>query len=195
MQRMTTKYEAGPQVPVDTGSERPGGTGSERRDARRLALAAGALLAALSALGVSLWALESVPAAGPAGPRGATGPQGLGGPQGIPGVQGKTGASGPTGPAGTIKSTQVIAASRLTSAPNPGVGTVLVATTSCPNGSILLGGGAQLSAPGAADQRIELRSSYPMPDGKGWRTIGMVTAPLGVGQTMTMRPFVECGTS
>jgi len=190
MDRTTTVYPPTQETPLV-------GT-TTQRDPRSLGLAAGALVAALAALGVSVWALETVPAVGPTGPRGAvgaTGPQGPQGATGATGAAGATGKAGAPGPAGTIKASKVVAASALTSAPNPPVGTVLVATTSCPSGTILLGGGAQLTASGAADQHIELRSSYPTAGGTSWTTIGMVTASLGAGQTMTMRPFVECGTS
>ena len=164
----------------------------ERRRSRWLIMLAVALVAlAVAALGVAIAAFLSVPAVGPTGPRGAVGPQGPPGAQGAPGARGAAGAAGAPG---TIKAAQVISGAVMVSAADPPVGTVLVATTSCPAGSILLGGGAQVSAPGAADRHVELRSSFPMSGAKGWRAIGMVTAPLGAGQTMTLRPYALCGT-
>ena len=149
----------------------------------------GALVIALAGLGVGVYALATMPAEtsgprGPAGPQGATGPQG---PQGVPGAKGEA------GPAGTIADTSVVAATALTSPPNPAVGTVLVAKTSCPAGHVLLSGGAQVSAPGVqADRNVELRSSYPL-NKEQWQTVAIVTGPLGAGVSMTMKPFVMCG--
>ena len=120
-------------------------------------------------------------------PAGATGPQGQ---QGVPGVKG---ATGPTGPAGALATTSVVASTALKSAPDPAVGTVLVAKTSCPAGKILLSGGAQVSAPGVqADRHVELRSSFPF-SATQWQTVSIVTGSLGAGGVMTMKPFVVCG--
>ena len=75
----------------------------------------------------------------------------------------------------------------------PGVGTVLVAKTTCPAGKILLSGGAQVSAPGVlADRNVELRSSFPFSTTQ-WQTVAIVTGRLGTGVVMTMRPYVVCG--
>ncbi len=152
----------------------------------------GALVIGLAGLGVGAYALATMPAKtsgpqGPTGPRGATGPEG---PQGVPGPKGAAGAAGP---AGTLSDTSIVAATALTSAPNPPVGTVLVAKTTCPAGHILLSGGAQVSAPGVqADRNVELRSSFPL-NKTHWQTVAIVTGPLGAGVKMTMKPFVMCG--
>ena len=100
---------------------------------------------------------------------------------------------GPTGPAGTVTATAIVASTALKSPPNPAVGTVLVAKTSCPTGKVLLSGGAQVSAPGVnADRNVELRSSYPLSTSQ-WQTVAIVTGSLGSGGVMTMRPYVVCG--
>jgi hypothetical protein len=152
----------------------------------------GALVVGLAGLGVGAYALATMPAKtsgpqGPAGPQGATGAQGA---QGVPGAKGET---GPAGPAGTIADTSVVAATALTSPPNPAVGAVLVAKTTCPVGHVLLSGGAEVSAPGVqADRNVELRSSFPLNKAE-WQTVAIVTGPLGAGVSMTMKPFVMCG--
>ncbi|HVA07729.1 MAG TPA: hypothetical protein VNG12_13405 [Acidimicrobiales bacterium] len=160
-------------------------------------LVIGALVVGLAGLGVGAYALATMPAKtsgpqGPAGPKGATGAQG---PQGVAGAKGDAGAAGAAGPAGTIADTSIVAATALVSAPNPAVGTVLVAKTACPAGHVLLSGGAQVSAPGVqADRNVELRSSFPL-NKTHWQTVAIVTGPLGARVTMTMTPFVMCGTS
>ena len=105
----------------------------------------------------------------------------------------RRGATGPSGPAGTVSATSIVASTALKSPPNPAVGAVLVAKTSCPSGKVLLSGGAQVSAPGVkADRNVELRSSYPLSTTQ-WQTVAIVTGSLGAGGVMTMRPYVVCG--
>ncbi len=144
-----------------------------------------AVVFAVAALGVAVWALESVPTVGPTGPRGAAGPAG---PTGPPGPDGK---QGPAGEPGTVKATEVVSATTLSSAADPPVGTVLAATTSCPSGTVLLTGGADVTVAGATDQHVALQSSYPL-TADSWRTVGVVIKPLGTGQTMTLKPYVTC---
>ena len=154
-----------------------------------------ALVIGLAGLGVGAYAVATMPAktSGPQGPQGPAGPAGATGPQGQQGVPGVKGATGPTGPAGALATTSVVASTALKSAPDPAVGTVLVAKTSCPAGKILLSGGAQVSAPGVqADRHVELRSSFPF-SATQWQTVSIVTGSLGAGGVMTMKPFVVCG--
>lgn len=157
-----------------------------------VAVVVAALVVGLAGLGVGAYAVATTPAQasgpmGPVGPRGATGTQG---PQGVPGEHG---ATGPAGPAGTVTATAIVASTALKSSPNPAVGTVLVAKTSCPTGKVLLSGGAQVSAPGiSADRNVELRSSYPSSTTQ-WQTVAIVTGSLGAEGVMTMRPYVVCG--
>ena len=151
-----------------------------------------ALLVGGTGLGVGAYAVATTPAktSGPQGRAGATGATGAQGPQG---VKGDTGPAGPAGPAGTIGATSILSATSLKSAPNPAVGTVLVAKTSCPFGKVLLNGGAQVTAPGVlADRNVTLRSSFPINSTK-WQTVAIVTGPLGAGVVMTMTPYVVCG--
>ncbi len=177
-----------------------------------------AVVAALAAVGVATWALTTVPARGqtgaqgPAGAAGVQGPQGAPGNQGIPGVTGlpgkpgaqgpqgvtgppgATGKVGPAGAAGTIKSATLTRATPLTTLPDPAVGTVLVSQFSCPAGSILLSGGAQVTAPGLADRDVVLRSSFPISN-TSWQVVAMVIKPLGAGNAMTLHPFALCGSA
>ena len=180
-----------------------------------------AIVLALGALGVGVIALTSSPneVAGPQGPTGAQGAsgaqgvQGVPGPQGPQGSQGATGSPGPTGPqgstgltgkqgapglAGPVGASGTIAASTVTSgatvlsAADPPVGTTVIATASCPQGEISLGGGAQVSAPGLDSKNVVLRSSFPTGT-NGWRAVGSVIGPLGAGEQMALHPYVLCG--
>jgi hypothetical protein len=148
-----------------------------------------ALVVGLAGLGVGAYAVATMPAktSGPQGPVGQTGATGPQGQQGVPGAKGEA------GPAGALAATSIVAGTALKSAPDPAVGAVLVAETSCPAGKILLSGGAQVSAPGVqADRNVELRSSFPFSTTK-WQTVSIVTGPLGAGVVMTMKPYVVCG--
>ena len=151
-----------------------------------------ALLLGAAGLGVGAYAVATTPAktSGPQGPKGAPGPAGSQGPQG---AKGDAGTAGPAGPAGTVVATSVLSSTSVKSAPDPAVGTVLVAKTSCPAGKVLLNGGARVTAPGIqADRNVTLRSSFPISSTK-WQTVAMVTGPLGAGVVMTMTPYVVCG--
>ena len=154
-----------------------------------------ALVVGLAGLGVGAYAVATTPAktSGPQGAVGQTGAVGPQGQQGVPGAKGATGDAGAAGPAGALAATSIVASTALKSAPDPGVGTVLVAKTTCPAGKILLSGGAQVSAPGVlADRNVELRASFPFSTTQ-WQTVAIVTGRLGTGVVMTMRPYVVCG--
>jgi len=182
-------------------SPQPGPEASVSADATRptpgwvLPLVVAALVVGLAGLGVGIYAVAKMPAK-TSGPRGRVGPAGAAGTQGPQGVPGPTGATGPPGPlghTGTITSASVVAGPTLTTAPNPPVGTVLVAMTACPPGKILMSGTAQVSAPGViGDRNVGLRSSIPL-NATTWETVGIVTAPLVPGFAMSLRPFVMCG--
>jgi len=151
-----------------------------------------ALVVGLAGLGVGAYAVATMPAK-TSGPQGPVGQTGAVGPQGQQGVPGAKGVAGPAGPAGALAATSIVASTALKSAPDPGVGTVLVAKTTCPAGKILLSGGAQVSAPGVlADRNVELRSSFPFSTTQ-WQTVAIVTGRLGRGVVMTMMPYVVCG--
>lgn len=150
------------------------------------------LVVGLSGLGVGIYALATMPAktSGPRGPAGPVGPVGATGKQG---QQGPAGATGLEGPAGTIASTTIVSALTQTSAPNPPVGTVLVAKTSCPVGRILVSGTAQVTANSVvADRNVQLRTSVPL-SADVWETVAIVAAPLGPGISMSIKPYIVCG--
>lgn len=153
------------------------------------ALLVAAMVLGAAGLGVGTWALASAPTAGPAGARGAVGPQG---PQGAIGKTGPVGPAGKPGAPGTITGSIRVEPSPIVSAPDPSVGTVVEAQTSCPAGEVLLSGGAEVSAPGQGDRNVVLRSSFPL-NATTWQSVGMVIGPLGAGNAMTLRPFVMCG--
>ena len=165
------------------GQPEPGG---RRVDRTATIVAVVALVIGIAGLGVGVWALASARKAGPPGPQGVTGPAGPTGPQG------PAGTAGAAGTPGAIKVTEVVSSTALSTAPNPPVGTGLEATTSCPAGTVLFGGGADVTVAGVSDPHVALRSSYPQTV-TAWRTVGVVTKPLAAGQAMTMKPYVLCG--
>lgn len=182
-----------------TGPGQPGirrdepGLATPRGSSRWLvALTALALLFGLAGAGAGTYALVRGPekVVGPTGPRGPQGPRG---PAGTTGVPGPKGATGPAGPAGTIKATTIVSPTADISGPDPGVGAVVVADTSCPSSEVLLGGGGRVSAPGlVGDRNVEIRASFPL-NTRTWQVVGEVTGPLGAGNSMTLRPYVICG--
>ena len=118
-----------------------------------------------------------------------TGAQGAAGPAGPTGARGPTGA---TGASGTIMASTPVPGTAVSSVVDPPVGSAVTATATCPQGEFALGGGAQVSAPGTSAKDVALRSSFPT-NANGWRATGSVLAPLGVGEQMTVRPYVLCG--
>jgi len=174
----------------------PGPTPANKQSTWVVPVVIVALVVGLAGLGVGIYAVAKMPAktSGPQGLTGPPGPPGAEGKAGAPGATGPKGDPGPAGPAGTIAATSIFAATTLTSAPDPPVGTVLVAKTACPTtGEVLLSGGAQVSAPGVVpDRNVELRSSFPL-TAKEWQTVAIVTGSLGAGVSMSMKPYVVCG--
>jgi hypothetical protein len=152
-----------------------------------------ALVLGVAGIGVGVYALVNGPVKnGATGATGPQGPQGPAGPAGAQGPAGPTGATGKQGPAGTITSTNVVNATAIVSAPNPPIGTVLVAKTSCPKGQLLLSGGGQVTAPGVAQRQTTLQESFPL-NATTWEVIAQTTGDLGVGNSMSLTPFVVCG--
>jgi hypothetical protein len=163
-----------------------------------------ALVVALVSVGVAVWALTRGPENGQTGPRGAQGPPGIEGPQGMQGLQGiqgpvgamgpmgKQGVQGPKGTPGTSRASQIISGALVQTAPNPAVGTVLTATTSCPAQTVILSGGATVTTTGGSGANVVLRSSVPV-SSSAWRFVAQVTGLLGPGQAMTLKPSVVCG--
>jgi hypothetical protein len=81
--------------------------------------------------------------AGSKGPTGAIGPTGAQGPTGARGVTGEKGATGPRGPTGQVGSQIITATPASLTSPVTNAET-LTSTATCPDGTILLGGGASI---------------------------------------------------
>jgi hypothetical protein len=149
---------------------------------------------------------------GPAGVQGETGPQGAQGPQGPQGLQGATGeqgatgATGATGPQGAQgipgdpglqgdpgpAGSQLIAGTPVTSAANAARNTIITATATCSAGTVVIGGGANVTTTATQKERAQLVSSYPSAT-DAWTAVGVVAiAALGTGNTMTVTAWVLC---
>ncbi|HTU38264.1 MAG TPA: hypothetical protein VMF35_09610 [Acidimicrobiales bacterium] len=74
------------------------------------------------------------------------------------------------------------------------MGTAVTATATCPQGEIVLGGGAQVTATGTSAKDVVLRSSFPTA-ANGWRATGSVIAPFAATDQMSVHPYVLCGKS
>jgi hypothetical protein len=136
---------------------------------------------------------------GPTGPQGVQGPQGDPGPQGPQGPQGPAGAVGATGPQGVQgiqgppgpTASQRVSAST-TSAANAPRNTVVTASVNCPAGTVLLGGGAEVTTTAAQKERAQLATSYPS-GAATWTATGVVAMnALGSGRTMTVTAYAVC---
>jgi len=79
------------------------------------------------------------------------------------------------------------------SANNPNTGTVVgPATASCPAGTVVLGGGADVTvAPAGQDGRAATRSSYPS-SASQWTAVGTVIQNINGGRRVTVTPYVLC---
>jgi hypothetical protein len=104
------------------------------------------------------------------------------------------GQAGPAGPPGSIVGTKVVQPAAVTSAPQPPVGTQLVAKAGCPGNDLVLGGGGRISvSAGTPDGRVVLQTSFPL-NANHWEVVAVVAATLGPGVTASLKPYVTCGT-
>ena len=103
---------------------------------------------------------------GPAGPEGAPGPEGTPGPQGPPGPEGSPGPQGTPGPEGTPgQDAELVSYTRVEEdSGGPGL------TVTCPPGSQVVSGGAEVTGETSASTLTSLVESYP-PDDASWRTV------------------------
>lgn len=125
---------------------------------------------------------------GPAGPAGSQGAQGVAGAQGPQGPKGDSGAAGGGGSSGATR----VAGDLVTSAVNIGSGNQLTATVTCPEGKVLLGGGAEVkSSTGTQNGSTLLSSSYPSSE-TTWTAVGTVRATMTGGSAMTVQAFALC---
>ena len=81
-----------------------------------------------------------------------------------------------------------------TSAANAARNVLTTATATCPAGTVLLGGGAQITTTATQKERAVLVSSYAS-GATTWTAIGVVAvAALGSGNTMTVTAQAVCTT-
>ena len=79
-----------------------------------------------------------------------------------------------------------------TSAANATRNTLTTATASCPAGTVLLGGGAQVTTTATQKERAALVTSY-VSGATTWTAVGVVAiANLGGGNTMTVTAQAIC---
>ncbi len=128
---------------------------------------------------------------GPKGDKGDTGEQGPQGPQGIQGEKGEKGDPGAAGGGSSSGATRVEGVV-VSSEPDATTSSQVVATATCPDGKVLLGGGALAkSSTGTQDGRALLSASYPS-DTSTWTAIGTVRTNLSGGVAMTVQAFALC---
>jgi hypothetical protein len=73
-------------------------------------------------------------------------------------------------------------------------GTLMTATATCPDGKVLLGGGAQItdsSETGDTNDRVVLRSSYPSSTTE-WTATAVVIDQIYGFRTVTVQAFALC---
>lgn len=121
---------------------------------------------------------------------GATGLTGLQGSQGVQGNPGPTGATGPSGPPGPSGSTLVTGATQ-NSVSAAAIGTQVTATASCAAGSVLLGGGAQVTTNDGGANKVEVQASYPSST-TTWTAVGVTSSSLAVNRTMSVTAYALC---
>lgn len=154
------------QEPVGPGSEAPTtatGTAVEGPSAPLVVQTANSVLYACAhdndgrlrvvAAGEACRNAETAISWGLVGPEGPQGPQGEPGP---PGPQGEPGPMGPSGLSGLEIVTGVVA------------GENRVASASCPEGKVVLGGGGQTATLGSASTPPPITASRPHPTGTSW---------------------------
>ena len=181
-----------PVAPVPVPGVEPAATVSPPLPRWVLPVIIGSIVVGLAGLGTGIYALVKIPPkiAGPVGRTGARGPEG---PTGPAGPAGPAGAAGPAGPTSAVSAASIATSPALASATGAPKGTQLMATASCPAGTILLSGGAQVSA-GGASQAVALRSSYPV-NATTWQVVGVVITKLPTGVAMEIAPYAVCGTT
>ena len=130
-------------------------------------------------------------ATGPAGPQGPAGREGPQGPAGPEGPQGPTGPEGPAGPQGVVANTTIVTGTAALTAVAPLVGeTSGVSTATCPAGTRLLGGGANLAQGPAAGVRAAVSASYPS-SATTWSATAVVTLTGSGAASITA--YAVCG--
>jgi len=125
------------------------------------------------------------------GEDGAMGPAGPQGPAGPEGPQGPTGPEGPAGPQGVVANTTIVTGTAALTAVAPLVGeTSGVSTATCPAGTRLLGGGANVAQGPAAGVRAAVSASYPS-SATTWSATAVVTLTGSGAASITA--YAVCG--
>jgi len=125
------------------------------------------------------------------GEDGAMGPAGPQGPAGPEGPQGPTGPEGPAGPQGVVANTTIVTGTAALTTVAPLVGeTSGVSTATCPAGTRLLGGGANLAQGPAAGVRAAVSASYPS-SATTWSATAVVTLTGSGAASITA--YAVCG--
>jgi hypothetical protein len=81
-----------------------------------------------------------------------------------------------------------------TSAAGPNAGTVVSKSVSCP-GTVLTGGGVQVTTTGGSDGKVALRASYPFPAAGvngTWTASAVAVANFNPGDTFTVVVYAVC---
>jgi hypothetical protein len=152
----------------------------------------GSIVVGLAGLGTGIYAVVKIPTK-VTGPVGKIGPVGPVGATGATGATGPAGPVGPAGPSGTLTPGKVVTSPPVATAAAAPAGTRLVATVTCPLGTVLLGGGGQVTANGIA-QKVALASSFPV-DASTWQVAGVVIVGLSPGLTMSVTPYALCASA
>ena len=125
------------------------------------------------------------------GEDGAMGPAGPQGPAGPEGPQGPTGPEGPAGPQGVVANTTIVTGTAALTTVAPLVGeTSGVSTATCPAGTRLLGGGANVAQGPAAGVRAAVSASYPS-SATTWSATAVVTLTGSGAASITA--YAVCG--
>lgn len=140
-----------------------------------------------------------VGATGPQGAQGEAGPmgtQGLKGDMGATGPQGEVGLSGPQGPKGDtgLLSSTFVVTNSVTSLENIPTGRKVIAEAVCPNGSLLLSGGTQVTYDKSdiyQDVQVAISESYPS-SVSTWVGVGTVVRGPTASGKVTVTTHAVC---
>ncbi len=135
---------------------------------------------------------------GPVGEKGPVGDRGEKGETGDKGERGEQGLPGPTGSGGgeTLAVMRVMGTTSVYTEPSSGTGVSsagaqVFSTATCPEGSFILGGGAEVTTSDTGKEKVVLSASYPS-DVYNWQAAAAEVADLVAGKTMTLTAYAIC---
>jgi hypothetical protein len=79
----------------------------------------------------------------------------------------------------------------VTSDTNPVLGSVVIATATCADGKVLLGGGAEVTTNALVKSSAVLQSSFPS-SATTWTAKGVVNGIIIGGKTITVKAYAIC---